>query len=72
MKMYREWNSADIEDQPGLEKMAGHTFANVDDEIFEEPLKTWVHNCKYGVPNSTRARFTVPKSEPEPEPSNPF
>jgi len=55
LKMYREWTSADIEDKPGLEKMAGHTFANVDEKIFEEPLKTWVHNCKYGVPNTTRS-----------------
>jgi len=54
MKMYREWIKADAEEKAGLEKLAGHSFSNVDDEIFEEPLKTWVHNCKYGISNTSR------------------
>ena len=68
MKMYREWGSAPLDEKAALEKMAGHTFANVEDDIFEEPLRTWVHNCKYGVPNATRS-FTVPETK---EPENPF
>ena len=68
MKMYREWTSADIEDKAGLEKMAGHTFANVEDDIFEEPLRTWVHNCKYGISNATR-QYHIPETT---EPKNPF
>jgi hypothetical protein len=68
MKMYREWNAADDESKPGLEKMAGHTFSNVDDDIFEEPLRTWVHNCKYGIHNSHRKY--VPRTDSVTNPFN--
>jgi len=68
IKMYREWNAAPADEKLGLEKMAGHTFANVEDDIFEEPLRTWVRNCKYGISNS-RKPLVVPEKE---EPKNPF
>lgn len=51
-KMYKEWYKAPADEKAALESMAGHTFANVEETIFEEPLRTWVHNCKYGISNS--------------------
>ncbi len=74
IKMYREWNSAPADEKLGLEKMAGHTFANVEDDIFEEPLRTWVRNCKYGISNSP-TRYNVPTEEDDggdDDPKSPF
>lgn len=67
IKDYKEWLQADDDSKRALENLAAHKYANFDHVKYLEvgPVKTWVHNCKNGISNST---VKVPKEEPE----NPF
>ena len=68
-KSYKEWVLADADSKQALESLALHTFANFDHQKFMEegPVKTWVHNCKNGISNSS-STIKVPEAEPD----NPF
>ena len=52
-KSYKEWIRADNSSKKALENMAGHTFANFDEQKYlqDGPVKTWVYNCKNSISN---------------------
>ena len=67
IKDYKEWLLADDpSSKKALENLAAHKFANFDHVKYLEvgPVKTWVHNCKNGISNSTSS-IKVPTEEPE-------
>lgn len=47
LKYYREYLKADEDGKKAIEELVAHSFANMDETKLEEPIQTFVHNCKY-------------------------
>jgi hypothetical protein len=47
LKFYKEFKEAEPEERSAIEEMVSHSFANFDEQKLNEPLKSFVYNCKY-------------------------
>jgi len=47
LKFYQEHKDAEPENKKAIELMVSHSFANFDEQKLNEPLNTFVYNCKY-------------------------
>lgn len=47
LKFYKEHKAAELEDKAAIEEMVSHSFANFDEQKLNEPLRSFVYNCKY-------------------------
>jgi hypothetical protein len=47
LKFYKEYKKADVAERPAIEEMVSHSFANFDEQKLNEPLRSFVYNCKY-------------------------
>lgn len=47
LKFYQEYQKADHSEKLGIKQMVSHSFANFDEEKLNEPLRSFVRDCKY-------------------------
>lgn len=47
LKLYKEYKSVDSANKILIEEIVSHSFANFDENKLDEPLKSFIYNCKY-------------------------
>lgn len=47
IKFYKEYLQSDENNKKAIKQIVSHSFANFDENLLNEPLKTFVYNCKY-------------------------
>jgi hypothetical protein len=47
LKFYQEYNKAEDNQRSAIKQLVSHSFANFDENKLNEPLKTFIYDCKY-------------------------
>jgi predicted PurR-regulated permease PerM len=47
LKFYQEYQKSNDEQKESIKQMVSHSFANFDENRLNQPLRKFVHDCKY-------------------------
>lgn len=47
LKLYKEYQSGTREEKQAIEQIISHSFADFDENKLNEPLRSFIYNCKY-------------------------